>query len=95
MYSSIKTARALLTKAGNYNSYNTLADFTALLESLAKIKGKFLLSSYPSEVLADYTKKYGWKTVEVQKNLGMRKEENRNKVEVLTMNYTINDEDKG
>ena len=70
---------------GHYKGYSQ-QDFTDLLETLAHIKGTFLLSSYPSEILKQYTKKYGWKTIAVKKKFhvqGMIKE----KPEVLTMNY--------
>jgi DNA adenine methylase len=73
---------------GHYGGY-TLSDFRNLLEILSGINGKFLLSSYPSDVLTDYTKKYNWKTVAIHKNLGMRKEGHRSKTEVLTANYDI------
>lgn len=71
---------------GHYDGY-TLGDFTNLLHRLSKMKGKFLLSSYPSDILTEFTKKYGWKTFEVHRALGMRKEGDRKKVEVLTTNY--------
>ncbi len=73
---------------GHYGGY-TVQDFKNLLETLSHIKGKFLLSSYPSAILTEYTKKYNWKTIEIHKNLGMRKEEHRSKIEVLTANYEI------
>ena len=72
---------------GHYPGH-TKEDFTNLLETLAHIKGKFLLSSYPSKVLAEYTNRFGWKTIEVKRDLAMRKE--KSKTEVLTMNYVPN-----
>ena len=71
---------------GHYDGY-TKEDFTDLLEALAHVQGKFLLSSYPSEVLTEYTQRYGWKTFRVNRKLGMKRVESRNKTEVLTMNY--------
>jgi DNA adenine methylase len=73
---------------GHYAGY-TLHDFICLLEALVHIKGKFLLSSYPSDILSEYTNRYGWQTFEVQRNLGMRKEGTRGKTEVLTANYDL------
>lgn len=76
---------------GHYDGYS-LADFTELLENLSKIKGKFLLSSYPSDILKEYTKKHNWHT----KNFDMRisvnakcNTKNQRKTEVLTANYEI------
>ena len=69
---------------GHYKGY-TENDFEALLKMLANIKGKFLLSSYPSELLTRYTEEYQWKTQSFTKNLAVSK--GKTKVEVLTWNY--------
>jgi DNA adenine methylase len=44
---------------GHYDGYSE-QDFENLLSLLAKIKGKFLLSAYPSGILARYVKQFGW-----------------------------------
>ncbi|MDQ6481782.1 hypothetical protein [Dyadobacter sp. LHD-138] len=43
-------------------------DFKALLKACVTMKGKFLLSSYPEELLMDYRSKYGWKTEDHKKH---------------------------
>ncbi|TPN82924.1 DNA (cytosine-5-)-methyltransferase [Aquimarina algicola] len=74
---------------GHYKGY-TEQDFKDLLEVLTKIKGKFLLSSYPSEILKKYAKKHKWfqqsitQTVSVTKNSRDKK-----KTEVFTANYNL------
>jgi DNA adenine methylase len=73
---------------GHYAGY-TLQDFNNLLNKLAQVKGKFLLSSYPSEMLSEYSRRHGWKTILVKRKLGMKREGERNKTEVLTANYEI------
>lgn len=73
---------------GHYGGY-TSKDFEDLLKVLSTIKGKFLLSSYPSVVLKEYTKRNNWKTINIVKNLGIRKEGQREKIEVLTANYDV------
>lgn len=73
---------------GHYGGY-TLNDFKNLLETLSQVKGKFILSSYPSDILVEYTKKCSWKTIAVHRNLGMRKEGQRRKTEILTANFDI------
>lgn len=76
---------------GHYDGYS-LADYTELLDTLSKCKGKFLLSSYPSEILTEYTKKYGWHTkvfdmrISVNAKSGIK---NQRKSEVVTANYSI------
>jgi DNA adenine methylase len=76
---------------GHYDGY-TLDDFEGLLKTLEKVEGKFLLSSYPSDILAKYTRINNWNqmsfdmTVSVNaKGEGVRKK----KTEVLTANYEM------
>ena len=75
-----------------YSGY-TETDFENLLKTLSKVKGKFLLSSYPSEILEDHTKKNGWHSREFNKPLfakkGVAGKARGRKVEVLTANYPI------
>lgn len=75
---------------GHYDGY-TLEDFTALLTLLSNIDGKFLLSSYPSPILKEFTKAHGWHQIEIVQDVtvaaksGVRKK----KTEVLTANFKI------
>ena len=69
-------------------------DFKDLLEVLSKVKGKFLLSSYPSDILNEYVLKNGWHTKGINQTVCVNnKMQNQNKkkakVEVLTANYLI------
>jgi DNA adenine methylase len=75
---------------GHYDGYS-LNDFTELLELLSSIKGKFLLSSYPSPILAEFTKKFGWHIqTKVSKVSVAAKDGNQKlKTEVLTANFKI------
>ena len=69
---------------GHYDGY-TLEDYKALLKQLSKVEGKFLLSSYPSEVLKKYVKK-----IEMNLTAGKVKDGKRpKKIKVLTANYPI------
>jgi DNA adenine methylase len=73
---------------GHYDGY-TLDDFEGLLKCLSNIKGKFILSSYPSSILDQYVQEFGWfqreitMGISVANNSGPQKQ----KTEVLTMNY--------
>lgn len=77
---------------GHYGGY-TKTHYRDLLETLSNVKGKFLLSSYPSKLLSKYTKKHGWYTKTFDKPLSARKavtgKPRGRKVEVLTANYPI------
>lgn len=71
---------------GHYKGY-TDEDFRRLLDSLATIKGKFMLSSYPSDLLKEYTIKYQWNTFRAPKKIRILGGRTRTKEEVITMNY--------
>lgn len=72
---------------GHYGGY-TRADFTALLEVLSGIQGKFLLSSYPSDVLDEYAAAHGWHRTEHGSRIAVNaRGAQKAKTEVLTSNY--------
>ncbi len=75
---------------GHYDGYS-LDDFEKLLIALSQIKGKFLLSSYPSEVLKRHFKANGWHMWSVEKNVSVNAKAGylKRKVEVLTANYEL------
>lgn len=76
---------------GHYEGY-LRSDFDLLLKALEGVKGKFLLSTYPTDILEEYTKKNGWHTVMIDKPLGVAKAKGvprKRKIEVLTANYPI------
>lgn len=77
---------------GHYGGY-TKEDYRRLLETLSQVQGKFLLSSYPSDILDEYIKKNGWHTKTLSKTLsaskGVAGTRRKTKVEVLTANYPI------
>lgn len=74
---------------GHYGGY-TEEHFDELLDALSKIKGKFLLSSYPNDNLEVYRKKFGWFTADKQMNLTASNQGGRMKTEALTANYDLN-----
>lgn len=71
---------------GHYKGY-TEADFDLLLKKLSKVKGKFLLSSYPSTLLSKYIRKYKWKVQKMSKAVAVTKLTNKTKTEMMVMNY--------
>lgn len=77
---------------GHYSDYSK-DDYIRLLDTLSNIKGKFLLSSYPSDVLDEYIQKNTWYSKTVTKPLsaskGMAGAKRKTKIEVLTANYPI------
>lgn len=73
---------------GHYGGY-TQEHFSALLHALSKIKGKFLLSSYPNAELQKCIKKYGWHTTAKTMQLSSSANNAKTKTEILTANYPI------
>jgi DNA adenine methylase len=71
---------------GHYKGYSK-KDFIALLDVLSQLKGKFLLSSYPSDVLTEYAVINGWCVHEKESKVAVSHLTEKTKVEVLTGNY--------
>lgn len=73
---------------GHYDGYS-IKDFEDLLQMLSRIKGRFMLSSYPSEILNKWTKQQKWKTYTVDSKVSVNAKSGylKRKVEVLTTNY--------
>lgn len=72
---------------GHYGGY-TQEHFNRLLDALTRIKGKFLLSSYPNAVLDRYRSEHGWQSDDKDMQLAVSRTGKR-KTECLTANYPI------
>lgn len=76
---------------GHYDGYS-IEDFEALLKLLSRVEGKFLLSSYPSDILSDYTQQNGWFTKKLEQSVSVANgtgKPGKKKIEVLTANYDL------
>ena len=73
---------------GHYDGY-TQEDFDALITTLSKIKGRFLLSSYRNKSLTKAVKASRWHQIELKINNCPSRSTTRTKIEVLTANYPI------
>ncbi|GHV90433.1 hypothetical protein AGMMS50268_09360 [Spirochaetia bacterium] len=86
------------TDQGHYDGYSS-EDFRNLLETVSKIEGKFLLSSFRHEALAEYVEKYKWSQFEIRMRKPMTAQNGagrtNDKIEVLTANYPIDKEGYG
>lgn len=78
---------------GHYNNYSK-QDFENLLVVLSKIKGKFLLSSYPSDLVQDYARQNKWfvKKIDMPLSVIAKYKTGKRKIEVITGNYKINEQ---
>lgn len=75
---------------GHYDGY-TIEDFERLLQTLSRIKGQFLLSSYPSDVLRKYVDLHGWSQIQIEQEVSIASKSGKRKpkTEVLTGNYNF------
>jgi len=76
---------------GHYKGY-TEQDYINLLETLTNIKGKFLLTTYDSELLNKYVKENNWLQIKIKKPLSAYNSKGgkrKRKIEVFTMNYEV------
>jgi Site-specific DNA methylase len=73
---------------GHYDGYSR-EDFKNLLNALSKIEGKFLLSSYPSDILSEFTQEHKWITLSKEMNVSVNKGSGKKKTEVFTANYKM------
>lgn len=73
---------------GHYGGYS-IHDFDNLLKVLGEVKGKFLLSSYPSDILKKYVTQFGWHQKTVEQKVSVNKGSGKIKIECMTANYII------
>jgi len=78
------------THKGHYREYSE-QDFENLLKTLTSIKGKFLLSSYPSKLLKEYIKKYSWhsKILDMPLDISAKYQRHSRKTEMLIANFKL------
>lgn len=79
------------TNQGHYGGY-TEEHFQRDLDALSRIEGKFLLSTFQSDIIDKYIKKFNWCSMPIEKQLSAgngRLRKSKKKVEVLTANYSI------
>ena len=78
---------------GHYNSFTLGGDFKGLLTCLSKIKGRFLMTTYKSKMLEEFTEANGWYTKEYVRPITASHKKSgdkcRTKTEVFTANYPI------
>ncbi|MCG8310742.1 MAG: DNA adenine methylase [Cytophagales bacterium] len=76
------------SNCGHYEGYKE-ADFKRLLDTLTTVKGLFMLSSYPSDLLTEYVNDYGWKQRNFTKSIGVTKYTSKRKIEMISSNYDL------
>jgi DNA adenine methylase len=72
----------------HYAGY-TKFNYEILLNKLSKIKGKFLLSSYPSDELNEQIIKNQWQSKCIERPIAVTKNTNKRKTEMMVYNYRL------
>jgi DNA adenine methylase len=83
------------TDQGHYDGYSS-DDFRTLLDAASKMQGKFLLSSFRHEALAEFMGKNKWWQFEVKmvKSITAHSGHPTQKIEVFTANYPIDSQSR-
>lgn len=78
------------TNQGHYSGYSW-ENLEELLTLLAAIKGKFMLSNYPSDMISKFSEEKQWTTKQIlyKKDSCLVQDRKSQKTEVLLMNYQI------
>lgn len=79
------------TNCGHYEGY-TEEDFKRLLNALEKVEGKFLLTTFPTDILDKYAKRNGWHQIKFEMHKSASAKAGEKKVEVFTFNYDLSEE---
>lgn len=74
---------------GHYKGY-TEADFVNLLTGFINCKGRFILSSYPSDILKKFSSENNWRTMKIDQPISAGHKDTRTihlKTEIITTNF--------
>ena len=73
---------------GHYEGLFNEMKLQVLLEMLASIKGKFMLTMFPYKVIEDAAHEYGWHIHKILRTISASKTERRKQEEWIIMNYS-------
>lgn len=77
------------TNCGHYEGLFNQQAFTLLLDLLANIKGKFMLTMFPNEDILTYANRNNWTIHRVERNISASKNARRKQEEWIVCNYTL------
>lgn len=72
---------------GHYNGTFNEEDFQHLLDTLAKVKGKFMLTMFPHRLIEQYVRECGWHIYRIERTITASKVSRRRQEEWITTNY--------
>lgn len=74
---------------GHYENMFGEKHLKQLLDILTEIKGKFMLTMYPNELIRRYADKNGWHIHRIERRVTAAKSSRRKQEEWMVVNYTI------
>lgn len=69
-------------------------DLGHLLDLLSQLKGKFMLTMFPNELIAQYAERNNWITHKIERFISASKQSRRMQEEWMVCNYSIDDEEQ-
>lgn len=73
---------------GHYEGSFGEADLGQLLDLLSQVKGKFMLTMFPHDTIADYIERFGWTLHRIERFISASKTSRRTQEEWIVCNYS-------
>lgn len=77
------------SNCGHYSGYNE-QNFEDLLKVMETLKGKFILTMFPCEILDKYVERNGWNVKKIERTISASKTARNKKTEIIVFNYDLN-----
>jgi DNA adenine methylase len=72
---------------GHYTGSFSEENFAELLDILTRVKGKFMLTMFPHDLLREYISRHGWHTHKIERSITASKDSRRRQEEWMVTNY--------
>ncbi|PID89546.1 MAG: methyltransferase [Bacteroidia bacterium] len=82
------------TSCGHYKDSFSEDDLSHLLDLLSQVKGKFMLTMFPNDLIKEYVDKYKWTIHTIERTISASRTSRRKQEEWIVCNYTIDDNPK-
>lgn len=80
------------TWCGHYDAMFSEVDLGRLLELLARIKGKFMLTMFPNELITQYAEQHNWIIHRIERVISTAKNKRRTQQEWMICNYNLKED---
>lgn len=77
------------SNCGHYSGSFNEQNLRELLDLLSTVKGKFMLTMFPNDDIADFAARFGWSIVKVERTISASINSRRRQQEWIVMNYTL------